>query len=113
MIRYPKHYARALNMYYRFNPVEGTLTFEDKVTYTLAEAIALSRRKESDEDVRKIHFIKKLFHGLIEEFPYGYKPVVRPPDGEVQKDRAVPAVREVEGKRKQGIPDASQMRLEI
>ena len=115
MLRHARKYAKALDQYYRYDPEEGTLTFEDKVTYTLAEAIVLSRRKESDEDVGKIHLVKKHFNGLIEDSfriaqrVYG----VSEADKEVLEARIVPAVREVGGKRKQVVPDACQMRLEI
>jgi hypothetical protein len=39
--------------------------FYDGVNYTLAEAQALSKRKEKDEDLRKIHLVKRLFQGEL------------------------------------------------
>jgi len=107
-----RNYARALNLYYRYDPEEGTLTFEDGTVYTLAEAIALSKKKESPEDVGKIHLVKRFFEGVIEEFPYGYP--MPQAHGKVRPSDAVPVLRKVGRRKKSGSPpEAVQMRLEL
>jgi hypothetical protein len=56
-------FAPALGLHYRY--IDDKLVFYDGVNYTLAEAQALSKRKEKDEDLRKIHLVKRLFQGEL------------------------------------------------
>jgi len=117
-----RKYAPPLNKYYRFNPVEGTLVFEDQVEYTLQEAIFLSRSRIKDSDLEKIHLVKQIFHGILES-PFGDPlerghgdPHAEPvPEAEPQVSQAgaAPAVRGVAREPGKEISGDCQMRLEI
>lgn len=57
--------ARQLDMFYEYDECSGLLTMADGVTYTVVEALHLSRRREADADLRAIHGIKQVFDGEI------------------------------------------------
>jgi hypothetical protein len=56
-------YVAALNQSYSF--VKGRLVFEDGISYSLAEAIALNDPRLTPEDIQAIHLVKKMFDGEI------------------------------------------------
>ena len=56
-------YVAALNQSYSF--VKGRLVFEDGISYSLAEAIALNDPRLTPEDIQAIHLVKRIFDGEI------------------------------------------------
>lgn len=62
-----ENYVPALRMSYRYDlsPSVLILTFDDGVSYTLAESLTLARGNPSPEDIRAVHYVKKLFDGDI------------------------------------------------
>lgn len=59
-------YSHALGLAYRFDKAgAGSLAFTDGVTYSVAEALYISRSRASDQAIRDLHAIKKAFDGEI------------------------------------------------
>jgi len=56
-------YVAALNQSYSF--VKGRLVFEDGISYSIAEAIALNDPRLTPEDIQAIHLVKRIFDGEI------------------------------------------------
>ena len=61
-----RKYARQLNRYYRY--LEGKLVFEDRVTYTVKEALLISRSSPRNHDCEAIHLVKAVFGGEVISF---------------------------------------------
>jgi hypothetical protein len=58
-----EHYSRALDQHYEFDGQK--LTFEDGISYTLAEAVEVAKKARRDEDVRAVHLVKRVFDGEV------------------------------------------------
>lgn len=57
------HRSDALGLGYVLDP-DGII-FDDGVRYTLPEAMEVSRTARTDDDVRAVHLVKKVFDGDI------------------------------------------------
>jgi hypothetical protein len=116
-----RKYARLMGMYYRYNPEEGTLTFEDGVKYTVKEAMTVSKVPGNERDLAALHTVKSIFHG---EVIGAGRAVNRPPfrrDALVSprmsgRGQAVPEKKVVYTVRKNlsnTLPDAEQIRMDL
>lgn len=56
-------YVAALNQSYQFTG--NGILFEDGIEYTIHEAVAIARGDCTDEDIRAIHAVKRIFDGMI------------------------------------------------
>lgn len=55
--------VKALGMSYEFRG--GKMIFSDGVEYSINEAATMARDRLTDDDIRAIHLVKKLFDGEI------------------------------------------------
>jgi len=92
-------YVRALNQHYRMTEDGDELVFDDGVRYTVREAMILAKGGAKDEEIRAVHAVKKIFRGVLEEFPFGLVQSAVPP---VHETAPVQAVRTMASKRGKG-----------
>jgi len=54
-------------MTYDHKEESNVIVFSDGVRYTISECLLLSKGRPSDDDIRAVHAIKKIFDGVLEE----------------------------------------------
>lgn len=55
--------SKDIGLRYRFS--RGVFTFDDGVKYSFEEAMHLSKTRCKGDDLKKVHYIKKLFDGEV------------------------------------------------
>lgn len=58
-----------MKKFYRYDPLNGELSFEDSISYTLREAVLLAKSKPSPRTLRALHDLKGVFDGEV--YSYG------------------------------------------